>query len=265
MKKTRQSGVTMIEVIIAAVLLAGVFAMTFAILGSTSEATARAQIQLELEDRARRVITEITQELRQTKQASFLLGGGNAGQVALSLSATDSTTQLFNTALAPTGVWMTYPWTDIEFRMQAKDNSGWTTGTFTTAPDTYWNRKIRYRLIMDTGEGGSFTNPETNLGFNSSGNPPRPNNVDNNTNGVVDEQAIERTEQPINGVTGASTGTPMISVICRDVQKNGLQFTWASTGANVGKLGITLTLEKRDPRFKTTITKTVQTFVDLRN
>ena len=258
----RQAGVTMIEVIIAAVLLAGVFAMTFAILGSTSEATARGQIQLELEDRARRVLAELTAELRQTRTQSFLVAGGNQTQSLITVAASDSTTPTYNTSFSPTGVWLTYPWTDVEFRMQGVDNTGFSLGTFTTAPDTYWNRKIRYRLIMDVGEGGSFTNPESP--FNA-GNPPRPNNVDNNSNGVIDEQAIERTETPINGVTGVATGTAVRSVICRDVQKNGLQFKYAASGANVGKVQISLTLEKRDPRFKTAITKTVETFVDLRN
>lgn len=245
-KKSRQAGVTMLEVIIAAILLAGVFAMTFMVLGSTSESTARAQIQLELEDRARRVVTEITQDIKMSRTTAFMCGGGGQG-ITETLSSSDTRA----TTTVGAGAFNTYPWNDIRFRTQSVDNTGFSLNTFSTAPETYWNREIRYTLIMDTGEDGVAT----------------PNNLDDNRNGVVDEMAIRKIIQPINGVTGAASGNPTTSVICRDVQKNGLQIKYLATqnGQAAQKFEITLTLEKRDPRFKTSITKTVTTFVDFRN
>lgn len=219
--KNRQAGVTMLEVIIAAVLLAGVFAMTFAILGSSSESAARAQIQLELEDRARRVITEITQDLRQTAGSRLQSGGTTISQG-------------------------TATYTDLQFRLPTLDNTTFTTSAWSADQNAYWTRQVRYRLVMDTGEGTAG------------------DNIDNNTNGVIDEQAIQKVEQTVTS-GGAAVGNAVTSVICRDVQEGGLVFQYPATGQGAGKVSITLTLEKRDPRFKTSITKTVQTFVDMRN
>lgn len=258
--RKRQSGLTMLEVIIAAVLLSAVMAMTFAIMSSSSDQVAAAQVALELEERAREVLNQITKDLRQSSSSKILAGGGGTTP-ALTKKADTSTdspptpptaplAEEFNISVSPNNVWMTYPYTDISIRMpQEANDPAWSPTTFASTPEAYWTRRSRYELVMDMGEEA--------IGH--------PNGVDDNANGLVDEQAIKKYEYTLDAL-GNVTKT-VTSVICRDVQRNGFQVRFIASGQNAGKVKISLTLEKRDPkaRNKPTIVKTVETFIDLRN
>jgi type II secretory pathway pseudopilin PulG len=66
MKKSRESGFTMLEVVIASILLLGVLAITGALLWTSSNQTAAGQVQMSMDQMGREAVTQMEKELRQS-------------------------------------------------------------------------------------------------------------------------------------------------------------------------------------------------------
>lgn len=100
--KNRQSGLTMIEVVIASVILVAVSAMAMALLLNSSSHVSNMQVGVTLEQAGREVISQISAELRQAKMSSVELLNTKLGplytvtttftQANLAAAMTDPTT-----------------------------------------------------------------------------------------------------------------------------------------------------------------------------
>ena len=286
----RRAGLTLLEIAIASILLVAIFGATFAILMSSSEHATAEEAQVQLENRAREVINQIAADLRQTTWNKVYVGGGGIALIqarpSSGVSLVEGPSEPDPLPLPPAGSrfyqypdanrssiapptgftpgknlaynpsfpqWMQFPYSDIQFRMLGVDNAGWSVATFKSSPDSYWTRRVRYQLAMDIGEDVGAT--------------PHPDGIDNNQNGLVDESIIVKTEDTLSatGVVVKSTTT----TICRDVVANGFQIYMPAWGADANKVVVTLTLEKRDPKFSKyadqKITKQVKISVSMRN
>jgi len=231
MNAKRRSGLTLIEIIIASLILAAVFGIAMMLLLSSSKHVETQQAAMNLEMEAREVLNQITQDLRQTR-------------LKLPVS---STVALYDGTLKATyGVDdTTTVHTDIEFKMPGLEKK--TSQEYMLAikndPESLWTRTVRYQWIPETGEVAA-------------------DGKDNNRNGLIDEGMIRKTETYLDPAGKSVTGT---STICHFVKKDGLTFM-AKTGDH-GKVEVTLTLEKPDPGSKAgkTFSKTVQSTIELRN
>jgi hypothetical protein len=99
------------------------------------------------------------------------------------------------------------------------------------------------------------------------GPTPHPDGIDNNKNDLVDESIIVKTEDTLSATGAVIKSTT--TTICRDVVANGFQIYMPAWGADANKVVLTLTLQKKDPKFTKVsdqkITKQVKTSVSLRN
>jgi len=290
MKKNRRSGVTLLEIAIASILLVIIFGIVFALLMSSSDHAASQEAEVELENRAREVINQIAAELRQTTWDKVLVGGGGVALAQVKPAAGASLIEGpsepdplpappvgsrfyqypdANRSLVapPSGLpagknlkynptyaqWMEFPYSDIQFRMLGVDNAGWSVSKFKSDPNSYWTRRVRYQLAMDAGEDGLT--------------PSRPDGIDNNKNELVDESILLKTEDQLDasGAVVKSTTTK----ICSDVVGNGFQIYMPAWGTDANKVVVTLTLEKRDRKYSKyadqKIMKQVKASVSLRN
>jgi type II secretory pathway pseudopilin PulG len=289
MMMPRRAGLTLLEVAIASILLVVIFGVAFAILMSSSDHAVASEAELQLENRAREVINQVASELRQTTWDKVYVGGGgipNLLQVKTAsggsliegpsepdpLPAPSAAARFYqypdanrSSVAPPTGFtsgknltynasfpkWMQFPYTEIQFRMLGVDNTGWTPSTFKASPDSYWTRRVHYRLDMDEGEG------------------TYPDGVDNNKNGLVDESVLTRIEETLDAAGNPIPGKTTQSIICRDIVANGFQIYMPAWGPDANKIVLTLTLEKRDPKYakyaNQRIMKQVKISVSLRN
>lgn len=290
--KKRRGGFTLLEVIIASVLLLAVFGIAFMLLLSSSENVAAAQIGVELEGRAREVLNQIASDLRQSKLAQIKVGssngatlialapGGRSAPVPLPYPTgnrpgfklwyqfpNDPTSEPASVnqstipfQLAYSGSQITYPYSDLQIRMPGVSDTGWTIANQKANPDSYWTRRVRYRLVMDTGEANSTVTMASLV----AGTPDSQymNNTDNNQDGRIDECAILKIEETLDAAGNPIRTNP--TIICRDVKQNGFQIYMPLTGQDANKIIISLLLEKKDPKVKyKTIFKMVQTSVSL--
>jgi prepilin-type N-terminal cleavage/methylation domain-containing protein len=151
---------------------------------------------------------------------------------------------------AATGVRITTPsdtatYSDLQFRLPGPLPAGTRQlEQFRQDPDRLLTRRVRYTWIPESGETAA-------------------DGVDNNRNGLIDEGMLQKIEEDLNP-DGTVIATRK-SRICPDVKRNGLTFKVPATGG-AGRVELTLDLEKLDPKSrKRTITRTVQTTVELRN
>jgi len=289
MMKNRRSGLTLIEIVIASILLVVIFGVAFALLMSSSEHVAERESELQLENRAREVLNQMGSELRQTTWDKVFVGGGGIPSL-LQVKPASGTTLVEGPSepdplpnppagsrfyqypdasrsltTPPTGFragknltynsinnkWMQFPYTEIQFRMMAADNAGWNLNTFKTTPDAYWTRRVYYQLGMDEGEGSA------------------PDGIDNNNNELVDESVLYRIEDTLDASGNVIAGKTKKSIICRDVVANGFQCYMPAWGPDANKIVLTLILEKRDRKYSKyadqRIMKQVKLSVSLRN
>jgi type II secretory pathway pseudopilin PulG len=289
MMKNRRSGLTLLEIAIASILLIVIFGIAFALLLSSSDHAAAREAELQLENRAREVINQIGSELRQTTWDKVSVGGGGipnllAVKPASGASLIEGPSEPDPLPVPPTGSryyqypdasrssvtppagfaagknltfnltnpkWMQFPYTQIQFRMMAADNAGWELSTFKSSPNSYWTRRVYYRLDMDADEGTA------------------PDGVDNNKNELTDESVLVRIEDTLDASGNAIAGKTTKSILCRDVVANGFQCYMPAWGPDANKIVLTLTLEKRDRKYSKNadqkITKQVKLSVSLRN
>jgi len=295
MMKNRRSGLSLLEVAIASILLVLIFGIAFALLMSSSEHAAAQELNVELENRAREVINQIATDLRQTTWDKVSVGGGGIALALVKPAVGPSLVEgpsepdplpnppagsrfyqypdaLRSAVAPPLGTaagknltynlaypqWMQFPYTDIQFRMLGVDNTGWNINTHKSNPSAYWTRQVRYRLAMDLGEGSDAVPPV---------NPARPDGTDNNNNELIDESILVKTEDTLDaaGVVIKSVTT----TICRDVVANGFQVYLPAWGKDANKVVLSLTLEKRDRKYSKNsdqkIMKQVKISVSLRN
>lgn len=231
MKAKRRSGLTLIEIAIASVILAAVFGIAMMLLLSSSKHVESQQVVMNLEMEAREVLNQITQDLRQTR---LKLPATSA--VALYDGTLKATYVVDDTATLHT---------DIEFKMPGLEKKSSQDYLYAVKndPESLWTRTVRYQWVPETGEVAA-------------------DGKDNNRNGLIDEGMIRKSEAYLD-VNGKSVKAD--STICHFVKKDGLTFR-AKSGDH-GKVEVTLTLEKPDPGSKTgkTFSKTVQSTIELRN
>jgi type II secretory pathway pseudopilin PulG len=255
----RRGGLTMLEVMIAAILLAAVFAMTFVVIWSSSETVSRAEVQVQLEALTRETLNQIVSEIRQTQKGYIK----NAGVPLASIQG--------------------YPnpaFSDITFRVPAPDPTGtnFSLSAYKNSNASAYTRQIRYFWAPAVNNDSDFNGGKGLLG-----------------QGILrkEDQALDVNGNPV-GIDGTPGGGPVKSVVCANLQPlpvagaaglmkvdlrssaqlkdisnnpiliNGLQFNWDP--ASPSQVTVTLTLEKLDPKNKNkTIFKQAQANIELRN
>jgi hypothetical protein len=229
--------VSLLEVIIAFVILTGVVVMVFALLHSSSTEYGNQSIHLALDDAARETLAKMAEELR--------LMGGNVQWRQPGLG------QFWDPALEapPRPTFERY--LEVEFEVA----TGLTLSPAGGGPPqvTYGDR-IRYRWVPLE-------------------NPPgaQPNEIDDNSNGFVDEGYLEKTywRTPPGGGAQQQLGP---TIICRDVagphrEGNPPQLTgfwFERDNANPNYVTVRIALQRRDPK-NTLITRTAETSASRRN
>lgn len=268
---SRASGLSMLEVLIATILLAGVLAITMALLFTSSNASSVGEVQQSLEMMAREVIVQMESELRAASvtgsnlqfnqnppaTAPQSIGGAYTPPAFIGISVTAQTRlgypQPVPPPAAPPAAGAYVSCSDFQFRT-TDPSTDVSLAVFKSNPAWQYSRQIRY-----------FWDPAPN----SDNSPPG--------QGVL--RKIVTTFSP---TTGLQVGNPVCSVICANLQPlptgaampnqgtlpvyiDGFQINY--TSANPGQVGITLTLEKYDPRSRDnkTLVKQICTTVQLRN
>jgi hypothetical protein len=280
MMKTKRSsaGLTMIEVIIASVILTAIVAMASYMVWMSSYEVSERELGLQLESQARLIVTQIANDIRQSKAlyVKSCVGGVPA---------------LLPGIIAPgkgfTGIQLRTPGagmdsSSINTNMSATAQAAWG-NNYVLNNDQYLTRLVRYYWAVDSGE-GEIANQT----------------IDDNKDGRIDEGVLKKEEWVTDPAGNLITQTgpilsPVHTTICRDLRPcdgipaNATVFTPASTADNQitlcnwglqffvdanppTKITITLTLEKTDPKQRAkiynrvhTIVKQVQTTVDMRN
>jgi len=156
MKKRKDpSGISLIEILIAAIILAGVFAIAFSLLATSSTHVESLQAGMHLETQAREVINQIAQDLRMTRFSSITSGGSSV-------------------------VVSTTPYADLQCRLPGPLPANFDSTAYLTAhkanPNNLWTREVRYRWALSPHEGATL------------------NGVDDDRNGVVDDGVIKKSE-----------------------------------------------------------------------
>lgn len=288
------AGLTMIEVLVATVILSAVVAMSSWLVWSASDHVSTAEIELQLENQAREAVQVIAKELRQSRietvikldPASIKPDASNMASVTPP-GLKDSVTipnpkpgEAFN-AIRFRVPGNTMDLTTLNAYYDPTDKTkqnNFNMQKFKTSEDSAWTYEIMYYWEIDN----THIRNEGVLGSGPNGYIP--NGVDDNGNGLVDEGLVRKIESwyDANGNLDIKLGRK-ISTLVRHVKFDakdglgGLKFTVLSSDAT-GKtytagssksIQVSLTLQKRDPRFpkleNRLIERTATAIVDLRN
>lgn len=274
-QKKYQSGLTMLEVIIASVILSFVIALSSYMVYTSSQTVSESELGLQLEAQARQIVTQITNDLRQARSSSLR-------------NFSNGTTPSILLATGMTGIEMRLPgpsFDGVNSSMSTSQQGTWLTGLKGNS-DVYTTRMVEYFWDVDGAEGETLLNSPNQC-------------ADENKDGRVDEGVLRKVEWITDGngnkITQNSPPSPVHSVICRDLMATnitalavnqpyaalstpntqltpcnwGLQFM-VDDAVTPTKMTITLTLGKVDPKKKRSdpthvITKQVQTTIELRN
>lgn len=133
---SRQAGLSILEVMIASLILAAILAITFSILASSSAHVETTQITLRMESDARELVNQITKDLRESR---------------FSLVKTGSPSTPFPTDGSPH--------LDIEFRMPGLKTN---LQNYSANPDGIFTRKVSYFWELDLGEKGGLAGTDDN-------------------------------------------------------------------------------------------------------
>lgn len=133
---SRQAGLSILEVMIASLILAAIVAITFSILASSSAHVEATQITLKMESDARELLNQITKDLRESR---------------FSLVKTGSPSTPFPTDGS------SHP--DIDFRMPGLKMS---LQNYSANPDGIFTRRVSYFWELDLGEKGGVAGTDDN-------------------------------------------------------------------------------------------------------
>jgi len=276
-KNASQAGLTMLEVIIASVILSAVMFMASYLVWTSSSTVSEAELGLQLDSQARAILTQIANDVRQCKAAYIKIYDPSTGGTSLPAANTGYT-----------GIQLRLPGAGFDSTSLNASQTNTVKGAwlqaYSTNNDAYLTRMVRYYWAVDAGEGETLVNA-----------------LDDNKDGRVDEGVLKKFDSLTDAagtpiLVQGTTPTAFTTTLCRDLRNCntaitapilspytpattpatqlspcnwGLQFSVdASPGPT--KMTITLTLEKIDPKKKAfaqnhTIVKQVQTTVDLRN
>ncbi len=242
----RQAGLSILEVLIASLILAAILAITFSILASSSAHVETTQITLKLESDAREALNLIIKDLRESK---------------FSFVRTGSLTELKGGAASAVIVADGKIHPGIEFRLPGLKTD---LEAYGKGADRIFTRKVSYYWELDVNEKSGVANK------------------DDDNNGLTDEGVLVKREMMVDG-TGAEISTtlfptPKYTRICSnlmtvDLTKTefGLEFSapppLGTPPPLPSTISIKLRLEKTNPKNRKlpTLTKTVEGSVDLRN
>ena len=249
MKKARtaQSGLTMVEVIVAAIILTAIVGMSSYLVWSSSRVVSSAEAALQLENSAREVLNVMVQELRQSKRTGLT-------KVTTTTIRTDPPVKLSTLAdIDPklgTGVKPCPEGVDFDgVRFDIIDpRNTFSLNDFKNSTERVVT--IQYWWQVEYDEQG------TPLGGGVGPNGRQPNLTDDNKNGVVDEGVIMKMETRFlaDGVTVEERKT---STILRNVKKLRFKVPTATPAADVvagkpnynsDRIEITIDLEIQDPK-----------------
>jgi len=276
-KKESQSGLTMLEVIIASVILSVVVEMASYLVWNSSTTVSESELGVQLDSQARAIVTQIANDVRQCKSAYIRAYDPISGNATLPAAN-----------IGYSGIQMRLPGAGFDSSSlnasQTSANKGAWLQAYSANNDAYLTRMVRYYWVVDAGSGETLVNGQ-----------------DDNKDGRVDEGILQKFDSLTDSsgtpiLVQGTTATAFHSNICRDLRNCNTAiiapipspYTPATTPANQispcnwgvqfvvdafpnpTKMTITLTLEKIDPKKKTyaqnhTIVKQVQTTVDLRN
>lgn len=290
----RLAGLTMLEVLIASLILVAIVAMSSWLVWQASDNVATAEAALKLENQAREVLELFTQELRQSKMTTIRKVDRNSISVSPTAFYPPGNPPVpGNNALTtpnpPVSTPLAYqPFDAIRFRLPGpsmdltKKNANFNASSsnfdmkkFSTNQDSAWTYEVMYWWEIDNSNLKSEGNPGTGPnGF-------APNGIDDNGNGLIDEGVIKKIESWYDTAGVLIRRTQ--SVVARDVKYDNvagigcLKFSVPNQDA-VGQpyapgaeksIQVSLTLQKRDPRYpkdsKRVIEKTVSTTIEVRN
>lgn len=241
--KKRQSGLTMIEVLIASIILTALVGMASWLVWSSSNHVSTEESKLQVESQAREVMNAITSDLRASK-VSMIQG-----------FLPNYTGTYYN----GTGTWESlvdgHVYVGIDITMPNNKQDVVTSGGGTAQgidltkfnSNQYWNKRSIYSWIVDPGQTNILADQE------------KCNGVDDNKNGLIDEGMIQKKEWVPNWNTGVAPVNSTNSIITRNVHNVniltskyvGLKFVASAptVGGIVNRIDITLTLQKIDSKY----------------
>lgn len=274
--RTAQAGLTMIEVVVAAVILTAIVAMSSYLVWSSSRAVTSSEAGLQLENMAREALNVMVQELRQAKRLGI-------SQVNLATLRTDPQFgNLHNLAVGDPKLGVASPVaTDTDFdgiRFALVDpRNTFNLNDFKNSTERTYT--IQYWWQVDVDE------QKSPFGAGAGPNGRLPNLADDNRSGVVDEGSIMKMETTFaaDGVTVEERKT---STVLRNVKRLRFRVPSATSAADIAagkpaynsdRIEIRIDLEIQDPKYNRQqiadkagkeamiIQKTVSSIVDFRN
>jgi type II secretory pathway pseudopilin PulG len=235
-KQRSSAGVTMLEVLIAGVILASIFSITWYLISSSADHVSREESRLSLETQAREALERFTTDLRQTRFTTVKDGSKNP--VALFDNPDPK-----NSAHAP------YFYKEILFRIPGHGNQSFDPVAFKSNPDMFLSRRITYRWQLAPGEIA--------------------NGKDDNHDGLIDEGVIVRVEEDLDASGNPVAGTTKTSTLCRNIMEFRVNFPLL----NQGQVNIAMSFElanrlKKGSESKEMVknfTKTIESTCTIRN
>jgi type II secretory pathway pseudopilin PulG len=245
-----RGGLTMLEVMIAAILLAAVFAMTFAVIWSSTETVSRAEVSVQLEALARETLNQIVGELRQTQKGYI---------------------KNVNVPLAGIHGYPATPFSDITFKVPAPDptGTGFSLSAYKNSNASTFTHQIRYFWALAVNNDSDFLGGKGLVGQGILRKEEQDFDAAGTAVSGVKQSVICGNLQPLPVAGKFMTVDLRSSAQLKDINNNsilinGLQFNWDLASPNQVK--VTLTLEKLDPKDKNkTIFKQAQANIELRN
>lgn len=240
-KKKRQSGLTMIEVVVASIILTAIVGMSSYLVWNSSENVASAEAAAKLESDGREVLAMMSTELRQSRRA--LIRGVNANTIKIIPASIKSLTgpqlgQLVspiteNTDFSAIAFELTDPDNDYDNLPDVKNS------TERTYEVRYW-WEVDYeeqKLPVDAGNGPNGREPDGD---------------DDTRNGIIDEGVIKKMETWFEA-DRTTVKKRLVTVVARNVKKLNFRVPSAGTvnGITYGntRLEITIDFERLDPKF----------------
>lgn len=240
--RSRQRGMTLLEVIVASVILVGLVLMTLLIMNKSADDANQNVKKLDLDHASRELLNNIAKEIR---MASIDFVSTGTGFTKVNGALTEAAAADLD---------------NLRFQMLRPGN--FDMAAFADAdPNRRWNRRVWYRWVMDTDEVD--------------------NDADDDRDGLADEGRIEKTEEEyVNPGGGYVWQTVATSIVCENVPQDltlapGNQIGWLKFKVvQPQHVTITLRLEIKDPKTPTTdfasgnvktFQRTVSTTVEMRN
>jgi hypothetical protein len=275
-----QAGLTMIEVIVAAIILTAIVGMSSYLVWSSSRSVASSEVSLQLENTAREALNVMVRELRQAKR----LGIAKVDTTTLRTDPLYGNIHSLAVTDAKLGVAISPCPEDVDFdgiRFELTDPRD----TFNF--NDFKNAQERVIIVQYWWQ-VEYDEQKQPPGTGTGPNAREPNLIDDNKNGVVDEGSLMKMEtffEPDRVTLDAKLGRQVTTVL-RNVKRFRLRVPAAATAADIAagkpayksdRIEINIDLELQDPKHNVQkiadkagkeallFQKTVSAVVDFRN